>query len=549
MAAGLLLNGRTLDIERAELCDASGRPIQLRPQALSVLLELARRPGEVVTKRDLMERVWPGIVVTDDSLVQCVVEIRRELGDTRQRIVRTIPRRGYLLIADRVSAPADRPPASRRRRTLIAAIGGIAAAALLAWLLSDVLGVDAVRRKAARDADGPSLAVLPLRELDAGTGTPAPSGFGLAYMIAGELARNPDLHVVSTLVTAELRAKGMSVSEIGSTTGARYIVDGSVERRGDRLGLELQVVETGNGHIAWSGRFDPTAHELPGVTQLLLERIGASLGSTVRELRLSASLTRPPASLDAHALTLHGIALSQRPSRDGLRQARQELEQAVRLDPNNALAWAHLGFVKAVLMFGGRDPQLTRQDLPHAIADIRRAIALDPSLASSWRLLSIAIDSSQNIEEVVQAAERAVELGPGDPDNWLALGLAQYHARQIDAGLRNVEKALSWNRVRPPGYAVVEARLRYAVRDYERARRSASDCMERAPALVVCKAIWLSSSLRAGHAADAEAAWPRLVAAAPSLQSYRYAPRDTPEARAIEEDLDRFRGGKRMALP
>jgi hypothetical protein len=115
--------------------------------------------------------------------------------------------------------------------------------------------------------------------------------------------------------------------------------------------------------------------------------------------------------------------------------------------------------------------------------------------------------------------------------------------------LRNVEKAVSWNRgLRPPVYAVVEARLRYAVGDYERALRTARDCMERAPAIVVCKVIWLSSNMRAGHSADAEAAWPRLVAAAPSLQSYHYAPRGTPEARAIDEDLERLRGDSRAAI-
>ena len=76
-----------------------------------MLLELARRPGEVVTKRDLMAWVWPGVAVTDDSLVQCVVEIRRALGDSGQRVVRTMPRRGYVLIRDaadtqKIPAPA-----------------------------------------------------------------------------------------------------------------------------------------------------------------------------------------------------------------------------------------------------------------------------------------------------------------------------------------------------------------------------------------------------------------------------------------------------------
>jgi len=540
----LVLNGHTLDIERAELCDASGRPIQLRPQALSVLLELARRPGEVVTKRDLMARVWPGIVVTDDSLVQCVVEIRRTLGDDAQRIIRTIPRRGYLLIPDEGSTAAARQPARDQHRTSFAALGAIALAALVPWLLAG----DAISGKDLDDADGAAVAILPLRELNGTTGGIAPDGKGLAYMIAGELARNPDLHIVSTLVTAQLGAKGMSVREIGSATGARYVVDGSVERRGDRLALGFDLVDTRSGHIAWSGHFDPTAQELPGVTEVLLERIGGSLGSTVRQLRNVASLARAPASLDAHALALHGIALSEnRLSADGLRQARLELEAATRLDPTYAPAWAHLGNVKTVLIRSRNDAQLGPQDFPQALAEIRRAVALDPSLASSWRLLSYAIDSNEAAEEAVSAAERAVELGPGDPDNWLALGLAHYYAHRIDVGMRNVEKAISWHRLRPPVYSLIEARLRYAVQDYERALRSARECVERAPAVVVCKALWLSSLVRTGRAAEAEAAWPKLAAEAPSLLSYRFVPRETPEARVIGEDLERLRDNARAA--
>lgn len=92
----LRLNGYTLNLDQAQLFDLHGQAVELRPQALAVLLELGRRPGELVTKLDLGARVWPGVSVTDDSLVQCVVEIRRALGDSRQQVVRTMPRRGYL---------------------------------------------------------------------------------------------------------------------------------------------------------------------------------------------------------------------------------------------------------------------------------------------------------------------------------------------------------------------------------------------------------------------------------------------------------------------
>jgi len=542
MADRLLLNGRVLDIGRAELCDSTGQVAALRPQALYVLLELARRSGEVVTKRDLMARVWPGIVVTDDSLVQCIVEIRRALGDTEQRIVRTMPRRGYCLVPDSEAAHGQSDSSvGRSPRRALFAIAGMAVLALSMWLF-DMLGHGVVGRTAPSKA-GLAVVVLPLRELNVGTGDTVPSGEGLAYVIAGELARNRDLHVVSTLVASELRRKGIGTREIGSMSGARYVVDGSVERRGDRLGLEFHLIDATDDRIAWSGRFEPTARDLPGVTQTLIEQISGSLGSTVRELAVSATLSRAPASLDAHALALHGIALAQqRGSSDGLRQARRELEQATALDPGYAPAWAHLGLVKTLLIFSRNDPSLGLQDHAQALDEIRHAIALDPSLASSWQLLSVAIDSTEHPAEAVQAAERAVHLAPGDPDNFVALSLAQYHAGQLDAALQNFEKAVSWNRgLRPPSYSVVEARLRYALRDYENALRSAHDCMERVPAIAVCKAIWLSSQIRAGHTGEAEAAWPRLVATTPRLESYRYAPRGTQEAREIDQDLDRLR--------
>src|SRR4029077_10921178 len=101
------------------------------------------------------------------------------------------------------------------------------------------------------DKTVPDLAVLPFRMLKTGTGDMTPDGGGLAYMIAGELARHPDLHIVSTRVTIELRGKEMSLLEIGAATHARYLVDGSVERRGDRLQLDVQLIEGGASRTVW----------------------------------------------------------------------------------------------------------------------------------------------------------------------------------------------------------------------------------------------------------------------------------------------------------
>ena len=544
--ACLRLNGYTLNLAQAQLFDLHGQAVELRPQALAVLLELGRRHGELVTKLDLSARVWPGVSVTDDSLVQCVVEIRRALGDTRQQVVRTMPRRGYLLIVDAAdTAPRDVQSFYR----LAAALAMVAVAIVLVWQVP-LLGADPGRREA-HDRMVVDVAVLPLRVLNAARES-SPDGNGLAYMIASELARNPDLHIVSTLATAELSGKNLSPAQIGAMTHARYLVDGSAERRGDRLQLYVQLIDSDNSRIVWSGRFEPTAQDLPDVTEALISRISASLGATVRESDRAVLRNRAPASLDVHARVLRARALSMAASPEGLRQARQELELAVRLDPNYAPAWASLGVVKKKLIFGNHDPGLSRQDLPQAIAEVKHAIALDPLLASSWRSLSLTFESGQNpesAESAVSAAERAIELGPGDPDNWVVLAAALHYAGRTQAAIEVFEKAISWSPLRPPRYAALAARLRYSVQDYENALRFARECMDRTPAMGgFCKAVWVSSLIRTGHAVEAEAAWPALVAATPNLQTYRMTPRNTPMALSVDEDLNRLRKSNPPAM-
>ncbi len=94
----LRLNGRMVDLRRGSVTDDAGHSITtLRPQAAEILKVLAAKPGEIVTKDELMQTVWGNIAVSDDSLVQCVIEIRKALGDDKHRIVRTLPKRGYVL--------------------------------------------------------------------------------------------------------------------------------------------------------------------------------------------------------------------------------------------------------------------------------------------------------------------------------------------------------------------------------------------------------------------------------------------------------------------
>jgi len=134
----LRFEGFTLDVSRRFL-DLNGREIALRPQAMEVLCYLARNPGRPVSKEDIFREVWPGIAVTDDSLVQCIGDIRRALGDDKHRIVKTVPRRGYLFVGaktpDRSASNATDGQSGNGTLPLreIKLAGIVAAAILVAW--------------------------------------------------------------------------------------------------------------------------------------------------------------------------------------------------------------------------------------------------------------------------------------------------------------------------------------------------------------------------------------------------------------------------------
>jgi DNA-binding winged helix-turn-helix (wHTH) protein/tetratricopeptide (TPR) repeat protein len=147
--ARLALGGFVLDRARGQLLDAAGQPVPLRPKAWAMLLHLAQHAGEVVEREALLDAVWPDVTVTDDSVTQCVAELRRALGEAGPRLLRTVPRRGYVLdVAPAAPVPmvetvvveppalqpvAERVAPVRRRWWLPAGVVAMAVALLLSW--------------------------------------------------------------------------------------------------------------------------------------------------------------------------------------------------------------------------------------------------------------------------------------------------------------------------------------------------------------------------------------------------------------------------------
>src|SRR5262249_22118014 len=163
--------GLTRDLRREELRDAAGSRIELRNRSFGVLRHLATNSGRLVTKDELLEVNWPGVTVTDDSLTQCISEIRRALGDAGRDLVRTVPRRGYMIVLSDRSPMAPTPAAASPPNTtlrwdprIVTPVALLAAILVLFgfWTITkDTGSSSAVLQAPVIVSRGPTVAVLP----------------------------------------------------------------------------------------------------------------------------------------------------------------------------------------------------------------------------------------------------------------------------------------------------------------------------------------------------------------------------------------------------
>jgi DNA-binding winged helix-turn-helix (wHTH) protein/TolB-like protein/Flp pilus assembly protein TadD len=505
----VLIGTAVFDRARAELRRADdGSPLRVRPQSLKVLDILADNAGRLVTREALSAAVWPDVVVTEDSLVQCITEIRRAIGDARHELLRTVPRRGYRLEAATPTAavPGGKPllsqPARPRRRIALvglAAAASIGLAALLPWprhasTPDGSLGPDVVR---------PALAVLAFR----GEGADAQSealGAGLAEDLAVNLARDVDLRIIATRSSFALD-RTLAPATMARQLGVRYLIDGRVRHLGDALELNVQLLDGKDGRIVWTDVSTVTAQTLSRARQALLTRIGASVQASMRRNQKEAARNGAPGTMDAYVLTLRAYANKHRYTPQAYESARADLEQALQLDPNHAAAWAGLGYLNGIDAINRITGEWTMARLPEALKQLDRGLAIDPALSVVHQGRAIVLAAMQRFDEALASAEQAARLAPGDPDNLMVLAKAQTEAGRVADGLGSMQQALSLYPIEPVYVSFLAAHVLWANARHDDAIAKATLCVERAPRFVNCRITLASALFEAGRIRQAQA--------------------------------------------
>jgi DNA-binding winged helix-turn-helix (wHTH) protein/TolB-like protein/Tfp pilus assembly protein PilF len=404
MRSGLRIGEWLADPTTHELRRAGDR-LRIEPKAMEVLVALAARAGEVVSREALLAEVWPGVVVGDEALTQCIIKLRRALGDNPKQpaYIETISKRGYRLIAPLGGEPAPLPIRNRRR-----GLWGVVAvvAALVAGVAFWKSGSEP-EPPAAGVSEALTVTVLPFEAVGPGQENDYLAR-GIGSDLMTDLSRLPGLQLISPSAGRAPKA-------------ARYVVSGSVQRDGSALRINVRLADARSGEQLWTQRFERPFGDLFAIQSEISRSVVERLPGTIGEAERRALVKRYTFSPQAYDYFLRGQALFLvRRTRDN-QEARALFGKALELDPRFARAYAALAMTYAM--------EYRYQTSPEASAPLKRALELartaeqiDARIPEVHWALGFVEAQSRHHDEALRHLQKAIELNPSYADAYAFMG-------------------------------------------------------------------------------------------------------------------------------
>ncbi len=421
-----------LDVSAGELRKRGVR-VKLQEQPLQILIMLLLRQGRLVTRDELRSTLWPSdtFVDFDHSLNSAVMRLREALGDSAEspRFVETVPKRGYRFTApvittsmDVVPVVTERPliavptlaaaaapaPAIRRSRTVIwgvaaiVAVGAVAIFAVRAWRdRSSVAQPDAIH----------SLVVLPVENLT-GDKDQEFLADGITDELTTNLAKIRSLRVISLTSAMSYKGTRKAVPQIARELNVDAIVEGTLRRSGNRIRINTELVRVATDRTIWVETYDTELADIisteSDAAQTIAKQMRLNLTPEEKQDLQPHSMNGP-----AYEAYLKGRYYWNQRTDESLHRAIGYFQDAIRKDPNGALAYAGVADCYAILGSAIAEAVATKEAYPEARAAALKALQLDDSLAEAHTsLATIYFNYDWNWPAAENELKRALQINP-----------------------------------------------------------------------------------------------------------------------------------------
>jgi TolB-like protein/DNA-binding winged helix-turn-helix (wHTH) protein/Tfp pilus assembly protein PilF len=484
----------SLDTETVEL-KAGSVVVELEPQTFLLLQFLIENRERVVSKDKIFEVVWEGRVVADSTLSFAINAVRRAVDDDgkAQAVIRTFPRRGFRFVAPVVEAQVEKvieeagtdDPLTPRQKTLspsdespddtaatrpgaamrwrmpaiaVAVLVIIATGGLLVWQpWEPTLMLASVENTTFPIHDKPSVAVLAFQNM---SDDPSQEYFadGMAEDIITDLSKLSALFVTARNSSFQYKGRAVDVQQIGRELGVRYVVEGSVRRSGNQVRITAQLIDSETGGHVWAERYDGSLDDVfalqDKVTGQIINALRLELTPSER-LAVDAHGTDISAAYDAYLRGVGLLAERKYIDTEGNAAAQATFEEAIRLDPGYAQAYAGLSWAKwlsiaSINTFASKDEVFNLAEKSLALND--NALAHRTLAKKYFAPLGVYVTTNKSADLAMVELEAAKRLQPNDPDVLADLAMALSFAGRPGDAHTLIEKAMALNPSHPDWY-------------------------------------------------------------------------------------------------
>jgi adenylate cyclase len=499
-----------------------GKAVKIEPKAMSLLLHLANRPGEVVSRESLLSEIWPSVVVGDDSLTQAINKLRKALGDDPDKptYIQTVTKRGYRLVASvaQLSQAAARTKAQPRLPAFW--IAGAAAAASLAvagllWTIAERAGHSPNPESVSDFSELPTIAVAPFEALGKET-QELLLARGIAADLATDLSKSSGLSVMGF---APMEAP--AATEVSNRQRVRYLVSGSVQRVEGRLRLHVYLTDQSTGQQLWSERFDRDLTDLFAIQDELAPKILRVLPTKVSEAELRRMARRHTRNLQAYEYFQRGQAALLVRQKSGNELARQMFRRATELDVSFARAYSGLALTYAADYRNGWTPDGARA-LERAFELARTANEINPDIPETYWALAYVQAQRRQHEQAIAYLEKSVSLYPSFADGYALMASIKTFAGRPADTVPLMRTAIRLNPKSGYLYFLVLARAYFFLGDLEQARINLEEAVNRNPEYLETHIYMAALDLAQGDRASAAWEAEQIRALDPDFASRRW---------------------------